>query len=490
MQRISTANTPPPRLGLNVGAGLDLLNGNFIKDYYGDDVLMGGVTPLQGVMGDPNSDKTMLTIYMTGAAANTIAYSYISEILGYDSEGTLRVERVNSLLERFAYLDRDEYGNVIMDFSSIAEMSAEEWYDKKYAPYVKAKRDSKEYEIEVEFLANPNDKSKLLTIKLPTLLFLDTVTFFNPSTSIDLVMGENKKKGGSNDSSNKTIGINNAKFKTDIMSTLTPSLLRTNTYGLLVAHVGDNINLDNNPYGPKPRQQLGSLASNEKIKGVPADYTRLTTGIFQTNDKKPLYNQDTKLAQYPIGNDMDTFRNELNTINIKQHRSKDNMSSLVLKLATSQSEGVQPHLSQFIRLKEANDYGFIGNKQSYSLIVYPEVKLSRTTVRGLINNDPKLRRALEITDDYYLLTLLFPKYGLLGLYCGLETLYKDIDEMGYDWDKILTITRNWWTPKQYTSELKYLHTLNLLKIRAGLFNNKATLEAIKKDKVKSTKEEK
>ena len=32
MQRISTANTPPPRLGLNVGAGLDLLNGNFIKE--------------------------------------------------------------------------------------------------------------------------------------------------------------------------------------------------------------------------------------------------------------------------------------------------------------------------------------------------------------------------------------------------------------------------------------------------------------------------
>jgi hypothetical protein len=487
IKRITTANTPPPRLGLNVGAGLDLLNGNFIKDYYGDDVLMGGVTPLQGVMGDPNSDKTAMTIYMTGAASNTIAYSYMQEILGYDAEGTLRVERVNSLLERFEYLDRDEYGNVVMDFSSIAEMSAEEWYDKKFAPYVKAKRDSKEYEIDMEFLADPNDKSKLLKVKLPTLMFIDTVTFFNPSTSIDLVMGENKKKGGSNDGSNKTIGLNNAKFKTDIMSTLTPSLLRTNTYGLLVAHVGDNINMDNNPYGPKPRQQLGTLASNEKIKGVPADYTRLTTGIFQTNNKTPLYNQESKLAEYPIGNDMDTFRNELNTITVKQHRSKDNMSSLSLELISSQSEGIQPHLSQFRRLKKANDYGMIGNKLSYSLVLYPEQKLSRTTVRSLINNDSKLRRALELTDDYYLLTLLFPKYGLSGLYCGLEKLYKDIDEMGYDWNKILTMTRGWWTPKQYSSELKYLHMLNILKIRAGLFNNKETLKAIKKDPVKESK---
>lgn len=484
MQRLSTANTPPPRLGLNTGAGLDLLNGNFIKDFHGDDVLMGGVTPLQGVMGDPNSDKTALTLYMTGAAANTIAYSYMSEILGYDAEGTLRIERINSLMERFEYLERNEYGDVIMDFSSIAEMSSEEWYDKKFATYVKAKRDSKEYEIDMEFLADPNNKNKLLRVKLPTLMFIDTVTFFNPSTSIDLVMGENKNKGGSNDSSNRTIGMNNAKFKTDIMSTLTPSLLRTNTYGLLVAHVGDNINMDNNPYGPKQRQQIGTLASNEKIKGVPSDYTRLTTGIFQTTSKVPLYNQESKLAEYPIGNDMDTARNELNTITVKQHRSKDNMSSVTLEIVSSQSQGILPHLTQFRRLKKAKDYGMVGNAQSYALILYPEQKLSRKTIRPLIDSDPKLRRALELTDDYYLLTLLFPKYGLLGLFCGLETLYKDIDEMGYDWNKILTITRGWWTPKQYSSELKYLHMLNILKIRAGLYNNKETLKAIKKDKVK------
>ena len=486
VERLLKSNTPPPRLNANIGAGFDIPTGSFIKDINGNDVLIGGYTPFHGMMGDPNTDKTMVMLYKLGSAANSIAYSYHSEILGYDAEGTLRIERVNKLLERFEYLDRDEDGDVIMDFHSIAEMAPEEWYDKHYAKYIQAKKNSKNINVDIEFLSDPNDKSKLLSIKLPTFSFLDTITYFNPSTSVDLILGELKKSAGSNDANTKTIGINEAKFKTDIISTMTSSTLRTNTYGIVVAHVGDNINLDNSPYGPKPRQQIGSLSSNEKIKGVPANFTRLTMALWQTTNKLSLYNPNTKLAEYPLGGDLDTQRNELAVITIKQHRSKDNSSKEMIELITSQKDGVQPHLSQFRAIKKES-FGIEGNDRSYWLTLYPEAKISRTTVRETINNDPMLRRAIELTADFLQMETYFPEYSALGYYCTVEELYKDIDALGYDWNKILTQTRNWWTPKQFSMPLKYLHILNLLKLRKGHYNKVEILDCLKKDKVKEVK---
>lgn len=38
------------------------------------------------------------------------------------------------------------------------------------------------------------------------------------------------------------------------------------------------------------------------------------------------------------------------------------------------------------------------------------------------------------------------------------------------------------TMKHYSSELQYLHILNLLKLRVGLYENKLVLDLIRKDK--------
>ncbi len=486
IKRIATPGTPLPRLSLNVGAGLDLPTGYFIKGKYGEDILIGGMSNLQGEMGDPNTDKSTIALYMLLSGLNTVAYSYISELLIYCSEGTLREERINKLAEAFEYLDRDENGELIIAFNNIKEMSPEEWYDKVLATYVKTKRESTEYMVEYEFLKDPDKKDKPLKMKLPTGLLIDTITYFDPSNSIDMIMGEVKNTktdaaGKSTDSSNRTIGLNNAKFKTDIMSTMTPGMLRTNTYAMITAHVGDNVNMENSPYGPKPRQQIGTLSSNEKIKGVPSNYTRLLTSLWQTTSKRPLVNQGTMLAEYPKNDGTDKIREELHIIGLKQHRSKDNLSNIRMEIITSQREGVRPHLSQFHFLKN-NKFGFEGNLITYNLILYPSVKITRPTIRTLIDTDPKMRRALEFTSDYLQMTMYFSEYEAMGLYCGLDVLYKDIDAMGYDWDKILTLTRNFWTPMHY-SKIGYLHILNLLKIRKGLpFEYKEMLNLIRKDK--------
>ena len=475
MTRIIENTKPVPRLALNVGGGLDLITGVMMKGKYGEDIIVGGFSNLQGEMGNPNSHKTTIALWMAFSALDTVAYSYMSELVLYDAEGTLRVERINELSKRYKYLNRDEDNNVIMNFSNIGREVPEEWFDKTFSKYIKNKRESKEYEIEIEFIKDPNT-NKTLVVKLPTVTLLDTITMFDPSTTTDSIL-----EVGSNEGKNKTFGLNNNKFKTDVMSTMTASTLRTNTYALIVAHVGDNINMDTNPYGPKQRKQIDSLASNEKIKGVPSNYTRILTSLWQATSKKFLNNPVTMLAEYPLNNGQDKVKNELQLITLKQHRSKDNMSDVFVQLIVSQKEGVLPHLSQFHYLKEEK-YGFEGNKLSYALVLYPECKIGRTTVRPKIDEDPKLRRALELTSDYLQLQTYYPHYGDLGYFCTLEELYKDIDALGYDWNKILTLTRNWWTPKQYTSELKYLNILNLLKIRKGLYEYHELLSLISKEK--------
>ena len=73
IKRIATPGTPLPRLSLNVGAGLDLPTGYFIKGKYGEDILIGGMSNLQGEMGDPNTDKSTIALYMLLSGLNTVA---------------------------------------------------------------------------------------------------------------------------------------------------------------------------------------------------------------------------------------------------------------------------------------------------------------------------------------------------------------------------------------------------------------------------------
>ena len=103
--------------------------------------------------------------------------------------------------------------------------------------------------------------------------------------------------------------------------------------------------------------------------------------------------------------------------------------------------------------------------RSYHLDIYPEVNLSRTTVRKKIDSDKKLRRAIKITSDLLQMQTFMPQYK--NLYCTPKELYDDIKKLGYDWNVLLD-TRDWWTIKQYSASnnLKpFLSTLDLLLLR-------------------------
>jgi hypothetical protein len=68
-------------------------------------------------------------------------------------------------------------------------------------------------------------------------------------------------------------------------------------------------------------------------------------------------------------------------------------------LVVSQTEGVLASLTEFNYVKDNDRFGIEGTLTSYNMILYPDVKIQRTTVRNLLDTDPMLRRAVKITAD-------------------------------------------------------------------------------------------
>ena len=94
------------------------------------------------------------------------------------------------------------------------------------------------------------------------------------------------------------------------------------------------------------------------------------------------------------------------------------------------------------------------------MILYPDVKIQRTTVRNLLDTDPMLRRAVKITADLlqiktYYKDLPFNVPDVKELY---EKLAKD-----YDW-KVLLNTRDYWTFNQYEHPIPFLSTMDLIEM--------------------------
>ena len=182
---------------------------------------------------------------------------------------------------------------------------------------------------------------------------------------------------------------------------------------------------------------------------------------------KDLVNDNTKLPEYPL--ETDQQKTDLKVMTLTQLRGKNGPSGFTTQLVISQDKGVLPSLTEFHYIKENKRFGIDGTLQSYHLDIYPEVSLSRTTVRAKLDNDTKLRRAVNITAELHQLGIYHDVYKAIGLICSPKDLYEDIKKLGYDWN-ILLNTRGYWTLDQYDNKLPYLSTIDLLNMRVGKYH--------------------
>lgn len=440
---------------LNVGALMDIPTGRYIKGIKGENILNGGLSLLTAIVGRGNTFKSTIEHYMILSALDKIAASgNISYINTYDTEMNIQIERLETFSKKFKYLkDVDLFSNQYWNVTDKTNHLGNEWF-KKLKDFIKNEKikNNKQYTFETPIL---NKDGKPINIIFPTFGEIDSISEFE-TADIEEITDKNEigESGGN------TIYMRLGLAKTRLLMEL-PSLCNAGShYIVMTAHLGDNINVATGPYNT-PVKKLQHMKIGDKIKGVTEKFFFLPNIVWQTMNSSLLVNQNTKGPEYPKRrDDPEEGSSDLNIVTIKLLRNKNGPSGYSLDLIISQEEGVLPTLSEFHFIKNNDRFGLEGNNVNYNLILYPKVKLTRTTVRETIDNDPLLCRAIKITSDLLQMKQIY-KTANIEL-PDLHDLYNKLDKK-YGWEKLLN-TRDYWTFNNYEHSIPFLSSMDILEM--------------------------
>lgn len=451
-----------PKCYINIGALLDIPTSSIITGLKGESIINGGLGPITAVVGPGNNMKSLVTHYMMLSAADKVFNSHETAICTYDSENNVSIDRLEELSNGFEHLPKNmitDTGHWFVTDKSV--QLGDVWDEKVLKPYIAEKKKDKDSKCKYGPFRDPYSKQELEML-VPSFVEIDSMSEFEGTSSNDMLA---KNLDGSD---TNTFAMKQGLFKTKFLQGIPSMAIGSNTYFLVTAQLGEKVDMRTGPaMYQQPLKVLQYLKSGEHIKGVSSKFYFLTHNAWYLHTAKDLVNDNTKLPEYPL--DTDQQKTDLKVMTLTQLRGKNGPSGFTTQLVISQDKGVLPSLTEFHYIKENKRFGIDGTLQSYHLDLYPEVSLSRTTVRTKLDNDFKLRRAVNITAELHQLGIYHDVYKAIGLICSPKDLYEDIKKMGYDWDTLLN-TRGYWTLDQYDNKLPYLSTIDLLNMRVGKYH--------------------
>lgn len=455
------APAPVVKVMINIGALLDIPTGTYLEGRRGEYILNGGLAPLTGVVGIGNNFKSTLMHYMFLTAMSRMHSQSTGST--YDTEVNVHEWHMDTMISRtegFAGEDVLATGRWVI--TDKTKYPGNEWY-KIQKEYLESKlKNAKKIEVDTPFWGR--NRQAPLSISIPTFTELDSFTDFETEDVIEM---QDKNELG--DSGGNVIHMRQGLAKLRLLMAAPRLNCGSYNYLLMTAHIGKESTMQNaGPAGSVPITKLKHLKNGDKIKGTTDKFTFIMHNCWHAYNATPLINQGTKAPEYPRNSeDAMALDTDLNTVQVRNLRSKSGISGMALTLIVSQTEGVLPSLTEFHHIKEHARYGLEGSNISFSLAIYPDVKLGRTTVRGKIDEDPMLRRALNITSE--LCQLSYLRHDMADLLCTPKELYDDLIAMGYDWGTLLN-TRGWWTLSDSEEGLPpFLSTMDLLRMRKSLY---------------------
>lgn len=443
--------SPAIRPQYNIGCLMDIPSGRYHMGKYGDQILNGGLAHITGICGRGNTFKTVILLFMFIRVLDRIKQS---KGFAYDTEMTLVIDRLRELAVHCLHslLDFDFENNDRFRFTDKTVYNGTEIFEWIKTTLGKREKDKMG---KTPFL---DRNGELLEALMPFLIAIDSLSQFSAANVLKI-----QDDGGIGESNRNVEALRDANAKTQLLMELPTLTARNGLYVLMTAHMGDDLALD--PYAP-PQKKLAFLKNKLKFKNVPEKFTFLVNNCWHAFNSEVLLNQATKAPEFPRNSD-DDLRNDtdLQMVRIMNLRSKSGPTGLPFELIISQSDGVHVGLTEFNYIRSFGRFGLGGHDRSYFLDLCPDITLTRTTIRGKIDESPKLQRALEITSELCQITNLWhdvPKEKL----CTPKQLYDDLIAKGYDWDELLA-TRGWWTFDDYNEPIKRLTTMDLLNMRLG-----------------------
>lgn len=468
MVRFSRKKPMDDPISINVGATFDIPTGTPVIGRNGETIMNGGIGRFTGMAGRENSYKSTIMQHMLLTGLSRVNYTAPAWAHLHDTELTVRKSRINDLARNVGNLPEDigidQSEEALYAITKASEYKGIDYWVSEMKELIEAKRKDNESVTTYTCLTDPQDKSKPLKALTPSFVFIDSITEAVPEATYDML-----DKSKKDDSSTNMFYMKGGLYKTKFLGQLPHMSESGNIFFFLTAHIGDSFEMSVGPGGPAKKMQY--LPATDKIKGVPSKFTFLTTVLWLTYPAKLLADKNDRTKPlYPLDNKVDIdSTHDLNIIRVVNIRNKFGETGTNLEIIASQAEGVFPTLTEFHMIKENNRFGLEGNNTTYNLILRPEVKITRTTIRRLIDTDPLLCRAINITSELYQLLIHKRNYlDRVGILCTPKELYEGIIAQGYDWD-ILLNSRGWWTPDNYNTEIPYLHTIDLLKMRVGLY---------------------
>lgn len=445
---------PSVKPQINVGACLDIPTGKFLRGRHGEMILNGGFAIVTGVVGAGNSFKTTLADHMVFTGLGRFTGSIGS---AFDTETNKHEWRERELFSRVYDLhgeDIIETGRYVITDKTV--YSGNKWHE-KHREFCDLKiKSAAKHTVDSPFLDRKGDK--LMGMLPPTFTLLDSFTEF--STDDVEKMREDNELG---ESGANTIHMRQGLSKMQLLMEAPGLNGASYNYLIMTAHIGKDSEIQSGPSHMKKANptKLRYLGDDLKIKGTTEKFTFLTHVCLFSFKTNPLMQADGDGPLYPKDSeDKMKYDTDLNALHVKILRAKSGISGISLVILASQKEGILPSLTEFHNIKENDRFGLDGTIQSYALDLYPEVKLSRTTVRTKIDDDFKLRRALNITSE------LLQMYTLWGFKpedkIPPKQIYKSLVDQGYDMDIILGHTRGWWTVNNDDHPLLFLSTMDIL----------------------------
>lgn len=454
---------PVVKILINIGACLDIPTGMYIKGAHGEMILLGGLGPVTAVVGRGNMFKSTIMHYMKLSAMNRIFSTTQTVSNTFDTEINIQEPALDRFIERFDNLKvRDILKEGVWVITDKTIYYANKWYEDLKLFLNDKKKNAKNYIVRTPFLSR--DRITPLEVMIPTFTEVDSFSEFETE---DVAEIQNNNELG--DSGGNTIHMRQGLAKTRFLMEAPTLFGGSNNFLLMTAHMGTDIQMAAGPYAAPPPKTLQHMKQGEKIKGVTGKFFFLMNNCWHAYKAGLMINQGTKGAEYPRNSEeTNSPTTDLNLIGLLQMRSKFGPSGYTLDLVVSQTEGVLPTLTEFHYIKTNERFGLGGNDRNYFVELYPEVSLSRTTVRGKIDNDIKLQRAINITSE--LCQLHQFHRNLREVLCTPKELYEGIKERGYDWDMILTRTRGWWCFEDEKNPLLFLSTLDLVNMYRGTYH--------------------
>lgn len=436
------------RIRLNSFGLYDHLTGRYLKGKHGLYYLNGGLSTVSGFGGRGNMFKSAFsgTVGVSSSLKYNVEYTEF-----YDSELTMDVERIqdyiNSVALHNSWEEIPQITDLLEDEKTTWNITASDvsFVDEWFMDNCRSEIGNREKVKQKDMYETPFYDVKGEPIYIPN------PWIFNWDSVSESRISINDKKLDSNmvgDKDLNTEAMDDARHKSQLLRQVPAVASRGGMYFTAVAHADDELKMDK--YDPS-QKKLPTLKGNLKFKGVPGRaWTFLTNTIMLAVHNETLLNKQDKMCEYPHP-EIPTMVGDPDLVKIRyiECRGKGGPTGAYIDLIFSQREGLDVTLTNYNYVaKELKSFGLeeSGSGNAFKqLQIYPEYKFTRKDIRKHKENDPKFRRALELLAG---LGYIYYNYHDVPaeMKIDIPELYTKVKDAGFDWDKILLDTVEYWQP--------------------------------------------